>query len=466
MRNKTNIILVTFTLIGLLSIIPFLSNQSFGIDESFSLYASSGWQHMARTLWNQEANMWLYYFILHYWQLLGRSEFVVRSLSLLFAALTIPVIIKIGERMFNRRVGLIAGLLTSVNIFFVLYAQMARSYSLSLFLVSLSSYLFLRLSDGKKYQILYILTSALSVYAHFYSGLVLFAQFVTLIIQRKWRDLTNFFIIALLILPLVLAPSFKSNQIDWIVKPNLTSLVGTAFVLSGDMPFLFLIYSLLFLSLISKLKDAKYTFLISWLMFPVLVSFIFSLLVKPIYQSVYFITLLPPFILLASHAIDRLSKNSQRITLGLIIFFSVVRLFLWHSQNTRIKWVISNKFVDWRGATGYITANSYKSDISIFYGYYGRLPYITYGFANTPPVIEISSLPYNVGGGDRSPDPDLKLISGFAYPRVWVVLHRPYLDSYNHQATWDNIVSALEKNYHLNKKQEFEGLDIVLFTSK
>jgi uncharacterized membrane protein len=51
----------------------------------------------------------LYYCILHYWvALFGASEVAVRSLSVLFGVLVIPLIYVLGRRLFNEEAGLLA----------------------------------------------------------------------------------------------------------------------------------------------------------------------------------------------------------------------------------------------------------------------------------------------------------------------------------------------------------------------
>ena len=92
-----------------------------------------------RILWRREADMSLYYFLLHGWLLFGGSEFFVRSFSVLFAVASVPAIYLLGRQLFDSRVGLIAAALLAVNAYLVQYSQDARSYSLMVLLGLLSS---------------------------------------------------------------------------------------------------------------------------------------------------------------------------------------------------------------------------------------------------------------------------------------------------------------------------------------
>lgn len=56
----------------------------------------------------------------------GDGEAFLRIPSAVFAVATLPFIYFISARLFNRRVGLIAALLTTLNTFFIHYAQEAR----------------------------------------------------------------------------------------------------------------------------------------------------------------------------------------------------------------------------------------------------------------------------------------------------------------------------------------------------
>ena len=117
-----------------------LAAKSFWFDEGVSVaIARLDWYNFARILWRREANMSLYYFLLHYWVHFGGSEFFIRSLSVFFAIASVPVIFLLGGRLLDSRIGLIAAALLAVNAYHVQYSQEARSYSLMVLLCSLSS---------------------------------------------------------------------------------------------------------------------------------------------------------------------------------------------------------------------------------------------------------------------------------------------------------------------------------------
>lgn len=450
-----------------------LATQSFGFDESFSIYISRDWSTMLGNLWNHETNMWLYYSILHFWQVFGTTEFAVRTLSVFFAIATIPVIYLLGNYVYNKRVALIASLLTVINVIYVLYAQETRSYSLVLFLVSLSSYSFLRYEENQKYKAIFIVSSALSIYSHFYGGFVLLAQIFTALFRKKFRlFIPALFAVFLLVIPLILAPSIHSHQIDWMDAPSWQALIGTALFLSGDFLPLFVIYSILFITMLPFLRkhyrEEKYKYLLSWLIVPVGFSFVFSLFFKPIYQSMYFIICLPPLMILIAIAIENLkAKLLKNAILATVCVLSAVRLFLWYTEDTSYKLIITNEKYDWRSAIKYISSNGENADAVIVYPYQDKLLYSAYNPEGKLKVVEISSTPYLISGGKKLPEPNTTNILSLRYPHIWLLLHVVTDEDFDHNKRQaDEITNALSKNYTIDGTKEYFGIDLVHFNKK
>ena len=215
---------------GLAAVLRFhsLAAKSFWFDEGVSVaIARLDWYNFARILWRREANMSQYYFLLHFWLRLGGSEFFVRALSVLFAVASIPMIYLLGRRLFDSRVGLIAAALMAANAYHVQYSQDARSYSLMVLHCLLSSLYFLKCLNepSSRNRAAYVLSSALAVYAQFFSALLLIAQWLSLKMldrgqiprhtSRDWRW------IALLLLPVaVFIATTGTGPLRWVQRPR------------------------------------------------------------------------------------------------------------------------------------------------------------------------------------------------------------------------------------------------------
>ena len=122
--------------------------------------------------------MSLYYVLLRGWLHFGQSPYLIRSLSVLMAALTLPAIYWLGRLLFDRRVALIAAALFTFNAYEVRYSQEARSYSLFVLLATFSSGLLVWwLAEPSRRRLReYVAAIVLAAYSHFYALLLLAAH--------------------------------------------------------------------------------------------------------------------------------------------------------------------------------------------------------------------------------------------------------------------------------------------------
>ncbi|MBV7332489.1 hypothetical protein KFU94_30525 [Chloroflexi bacterium TSY] len=188
-----------------------LDFQSFWSDEGISLQRSS--QDLGDMLDNMPVEHVPGYFVfLHFWLLLtGHQDFSVRFLSLWPSVLAVALIYRFTlelssssthsrgiHTLWGRYTSCAAAALLAVNGFQIWYAQEARMYSW-LLATSLASHLFLwRLLAHRKQApvsttIGYILSTATTVYLHFYGFLTPIVQIlyvlVWFIIKRDWQTL-------------------------------------------------------------------------------------------------------------------------------------------------------------------------------------------------------------------------------------------------------------------------------------
>lgn len=130
----------------------------------------------------------LYYLIYHIWiTLFGNSDVVIRLMSVFFDILSICAAFFAGKTMgeilekderFNIRTGTIYALLYAVNSSFIYYAQEAKFYSLTFFLINLLVIFwlkFLKNTDKKNFRLFYI-TNLLLIYT--YTSQILFTLLV------------------------------------------------------------------------------------------------------------------------------------------------------------------------------------------------------------------------------------------------------------------------------------------------
>ena len=153
----------------------------------------------------------LYYLMLKGWTgLFGFSEFAVRGLSVFIGLLLVPVAADIGRRLFNRRIALVTAGLVALNPFLIWYAQEARMYAQAALFGTLSVWAFLRIGEGAKGRMihpsflfiaLFILAAIAGLYSHLYTGFLLPALGLWLLISypRDWKLWVTFVVSGLII---------------------------------------------------------------------------------------------------------------------------------------------------------------------------------------------------------------------------------------------------------------------------
>jgi uncharacterized membrane protein len=152
----------------------------------------------------------LYYLMLKSWtSLVGFSETGIRSLSVLFGVLLVPITADIAGLLLHRRIVLVVALLTALNPFLIWYSQEARMYAPAVFFATLAVWAFLRwlridLTPTPSapqplptnsyilrltFYLLFLLSAIAALYCHLYAGFLLPALWLWFIISypRAWR---------------------------------------------------------------------------------------------------------------------------------------------------------------------------------------------------------------------------------------------------------------------------------------
>lgn len=209
----------------------YMGKTDLGGDESFSLFISLQSLPDIVTLLCKGDNPPLWEILLHFWiRIFGVSEIAIRSLSLVFSALTIIPIYLLGERYLHRLAGIAASLFYCFSTFSIYMAHECRVYSLIAFLTASSVLLFVSIVKSPKTFkfILLTLTNMLLMYGHYLSIWIIVMEFIiTLAIkpirQKIWKPyLIHAAVLVLLFTPMfpVLFNRFMDSGINgtWIEK--------------------------------------------------------------------------------------------------------------------------------------------------------------------------------------------------------------------------------------------------------
>jgi mannosyltransferase len=463
-----------------------LATKSFWFDEGVSVaIARLDWYNFARILWRREANMSLYYFFLRLWLHFGGSEFFIRSLSVVFAVASIPVIYLLGRRLFDSRVGLFAAALLATNAYHVQYSQDARSYTLMVLLCSVSSFYFLEeLREPSRFnRAAYILASVLAVYAQFFSLLLLVAQWLSLSMldrgqiprqtKNDWRW------IVLLVAPVVVfVATTGTGPLRWVQRPGLKDFWVFASHLSGNGGALLLLgcAAACFAAVAPVWRSCRirrapweswrFRFLLCWLLFPPVFTLALSL-VKPLFVARYFIFCLPALLLLVACGLTRLRPNWLiAAALSLMLVLSLQGIAGYYGRDIDIQ------RDDWRDATKYLLSHAGPEDALLFHVPMGRMPYDFYlSVLGVPSSAALVLYPRHsdritfLDFVEKPNDAELQHLIP-QHRRAWLVLTYAETQSGQPDARTIELSKILRSIYPTVAQHDFNGIDIKTYSMK
>ena len=419
-----------------------LGSESLWLDEAMSVSSSktSLWS-IAQTTASQDVHPPLYYFILHFWMLLfGQTETAIRSLSACLGIVSVFLMYKVGQELFDRKTGLIAGFLMAISAFAIAYSQEARPYALMLMLTLLSFFLFARILKAevksKAHIVLYTLVNILLAYTHIFGLFIIGAQVLYFILfQRRYAGARLAFWGAQAVTVVAFSPwiyvlfayTFKGTieVLNWIPEPSLYivarsmgSLAGAGYLWAALGVILVLIIFCLCLagvfyspnplkqhgapessksSKLSKLAalitEPRTALLLIWFLFPLVIALVLSFAVRPIFATRYLIGITPVFYLLAARGIEGVNSfMKSRATQANLAAFSLIALVAIISAPGLYNYYAHPQKEQWREATTLIEQMAQPGDAVVFSEDADRYPFDYYYRDGT----EISILPLEI----------------------------------------------------------------------
>jgi mannosyltransferase len=414
-------------------------------DEAFTLaVARSDGQVFWRSLIERESFSALYYSIVRLLPPVWGSEAALRIPSVVFAVLAAFSCFAIAKDLFGDRVAAFSLLLLSINLTFVRYAQEARTYALTLFLVTLAGWLLVRAVERPSWARWLTLAaiSALAIYAHFLATFVLVGFAVSLILHRSlvpWRKAAaSAGLITVLVAPLAVVLVITSaGDRPQLAQSSLSGMVGG---LAGTAPthlgrvgiavygFCCVAAAVAFMVQRRERGDAflewRYTFLACWAALPVALGALASL-VWPVFVLRYFVVCLSPLVVLIAVGLSSLWKPVQVVALIVVALVAAQGLRLYYGQDYK-------EGENWRELVDHVAQEAQPGDEVLFLSRFGRRPF-EYYLARHPgaasmlqpeyPAVAWGEYPPVVGEGHVGNTADRARHLRMAAPgRVWVVL--------------------------------------------
>ncbi|MGB3293799.1 MAG: glycosyltransferase family 39 protein [Phormidesmis sp.] len=286
----------------------------------------------------------LYYLLLSIWMKFGNSEAWLRSLSVIFAVISVFLIYRVGRRIAGEAEGLIAAALLTVSPLFINHAQEVRMYVLSLGL-GLAGTLFMvdallieptqrlkqkTLAGWWLFRVLAILTFPLNITLLLPDAIMVLQRFrrerSVLISFTKWAGLLLlFFLPAIAPIASDAAPSSEyavdrtryldppglSNLIYplkyWMVPPQVVRIgpIAHYFYKALTLP----IVGLLGAALIQKHKSPALLYMGAWFILPLIPIIGFSRVAAQIWEPRYVLFVSPYLFLLLAAGFTRLWRQ-------------------------------------------------------------------------------------------------------------------------------------------------------------
>jgi mannosyltransferase len=340
-----------------------LINSSLWLDESIQALALMGKMGPLMQYALADYQPPLYHLIGYvFTQVFGYSEIALRLPSLVAGICTVYFVIKIGELVATKRIGIIAGLLAATNPLLIYYSGEGRTYALTTFFVTASFYYFIRLlqdkNSSKLSSIFYLLFTCAFLWTSYLSWFLLLAQAIYVIWKKRY-DLLLIQIVAgltliawlpSLIASLGIGRSTMNTSPEWgRVVGGLTwkslPLTWVKFVLgriSFDNKLLYgAIVSLVgiaHLFVLSRSPLKKYPTLLVWLVPPLILGIgVASIL--PVFSYFRVLFILPAYLLLLAIALS--SFKSWKMLILIVGIQLTALIYFWASPRYHHE--------DWRG---------------------------------------------------------------------------------------------------------------------
>jgi mannosyltransferase len=394
----------------------------------------------------------LYYEILHFWMILGNSEFVLRLLSVLCTALAVPVVYLLGRRLAGSRAALIAAFLTAASPFVVEYSQEARPYAMVLLLSAASSLALLRAIERPTWRrwIGYAVLAVASLYVHNTMVFVFLVHGIWVLInvpirdRQFWRVVVAFGALGVSAFPL--AGLLSQPVFTWVPALTLSRLVSVLNDVAGGTGLLLAFWlgavGLGTVAALGRLRQGR----VGWSaalavalgLVPIVVEVAISIR-RPMLEPRYLMMALPGLAVCGGMGIAAIPWRKVRgLSLALFVALAVPALIPWYTGDPK---------EGWREAEQVISAEFRPGDGIAVYPEYCRLPFDFY-------VVQDASLSSRAvpvyplaAWGSFFPVPDGEApipstLDGIhAGNRLWIVSRYALLDSTTEdgRALWSRL---------------------------
>ena len=454
----------------------FLIHLSLRLDEAQSMWQTShsfkGMYHVVA----QDVHMPMYHTFLHLWQMyLGNSVETVRSMSLLFFLIAIPLFYVFSRQVLSRGWALFAVVLFSFSPFMNWYGNETRMYTLLTVMSVLSQIFFTRIIKYNKGWLAYGLVAMVGVYSHYFFTFTLMAQGIFFLCNRKKFVVGSFKKLAAVavLAGTSMAPwlyyfyslGAGSHTHPLLPKPSTVDFFNAfsqfSFGFQDDhlntiiVSFWPVVILIGFFAIQRNLRmstDMQYVMTAAFV--PILLAYAISLTVTPFFLSRYMVTVVPPLTIMVvwfvSHYRFKLAVLVSVLMLAVISLCFVVEI---KNPNNPVK-------EDYQAAAMVINKQAKPQDIVVLSAAFTVYPFQYYYTGQA----QIATLPI----WDRTQPGDMPAFSLKTMPKEVQTLSKDhqyvYLLLSHDQGYEKDIKKYYQGHYHQEEHKHFsDDLDLYVF---
>jgi mannosyltransferase len=436
-NSYSSLLLVALTLAAAWLRLSHLGSKSLWLDEGATVaLARTSWQHFAWVWWRGEANLQTVYFLfMRAWTLGGLSETWLRLPSALFGIASVPLLYVVARKLVSDGAALAAAALLAFSPTHVYYSHEARSYTLTILLVLLSTYFFVRAVEEEQRRdwVLWIVFSIAAFYSHDFAALVLVGQAFSLLFRKTpaeiWKRVAFggllIFVAALPGLTYVSRASPENLHFIWMPTATPKEMWRLLQFFGGSGVKIWLALVLWVAGLVSIARTRRgdlerfwrEMLILCWALLPAVIAALISLR-QPIFMQRYLIFSLPAAILLAAIGMTALRKMYLGVVLVVALCATSIPAIMKDYTKPR---------EDWRTASNAILASAAPGDAVVFFPFYTRvmLDYYRDRDGHNSPPVHVFAPPYYDSGEDERDLLRALDANPHQFHHVWVVLYGP-----------------------------------------
>jgi uncharacterized membrane protein len=430
------------------------------------------WSQFTGAAWKGEGSFQtLYFLFMRGWVHFGKSEAFLRFPAAVLGIASLPLIYPIARRLVGEKAAVLSTVLFALSPGHIYYSQNARSYSMGVLLVMLSTWFFVQAveRDHESDWLLWTVLNILAVYAHWFTSTVMVGQACSLLFCKRaipWRRMVLHTLVILAVsLPDMTflfrtSTTFLKTALD--VSPTPREILHLLGFLGGSGAKLIIavvLWGAGVTAIVGNRRAGEQSgafwrgaLVICWAVMPVLLIGLVSLK-YPIFMQRYMIFALPGAVILAGCGGAALRwHNFGAWLVAVLCVASVVTVVIGYGRPRE----------DWRGASNAIINSAAAGDSLIVYPDYARTGFDYYYDLRSPnaPRLRIFTPPFYGSGPD---DQDLvrELDSGTLPSRhVWVML-RQGNRSHDFQAENAAVLDKMQAKFGAPTIREFHDVTVL-----